>query len=121
MRYSYDIGSVAAGSTSIRRVTTARARRVQSRDMRLVAVGMRRLHLRSPDLVMKTSIVVVALAISAALVSAQPTGRTLVVMLGTGTPNADPERFGPAVAVVVDDASYLVDFGVGVVRRAAAA
>src|SRR4029450_5510793 len=31
------------------------------------------------------------------------------------------ERFGPAVAIVVDDASYLVDFGVGVVRRAAAA
>ena len=47
--------------------------------------------------------------------------RTRVVMLGTGTPNADPDRFGPAVAVVVDDASYLVDFGVGVVRRAAAA
>src|SRR5437867_1003333 len=42
-------------------------------------------------------------------------------MLGTGTPNADPDRFGPAVAVVVDDMSYLVDFGVGVVRRAAAA
>ena len=42
-------------------------------------------------------------------------------MLGTGTPNADPDRFGPAVAVVVDDESYLVDFGVGVVRRAAAA
>ena len=50
---------------------------------------------------------------------AQP--RSRVVMLGTGTPNADPERFGPSVAVVVDDASYLVDFGVGVVRRAAAA
>ena len=42
-------------------------------------------------------------------------------MLGTGTPNADPDRFGPSVAIVVDDASYLVDFGVGVVRRAAAA
>ena len=42
-------------------------------------------------------------------------------MLGTGTPNPDPDRFGPSVAVVVDDASYLVDFGVGVVRRAAAA
>ena len=42
-------------------------------------------------------------------------------MLGTGTPNADPERFGPAVAVVVGETSYLVDFGVGVVRRAAAA
>lgn len=47
--------------------------------------------------------------------------RTRVVMLGTGTPNADPDRFGPALAVIVDDASYLVDFGVGVVRRAAAA
>ena len=47
--------------------------------------------------------------------------RTRVVMLGTGTPNADPERFGPAVAVVVGDTSYLVDFGIGVVRRAAAA
>ena len=46
---------------------------------------------------------------------------TRVVMLGTGTPNADPERFGPAVAVVVDETSYLVDFGVGIVRRAAAA
>ena len=42
-------------------------------------------------------------------------------MLGTGTPNADPERFGPAVAIVVGNASYLVDAGVGVVRRAAAA
>ena len=42
-------------------------------------------------------------------------------MLGTGTPNADPDRYGPSVAVVVDEASYLVDFGVGVVRRAAAA
>ncbi len=47
--------------------------------------------------------------------------RTHVVVLGTGTPNADPDRYGPAVAVVVDDASYLVDAGVGVVRRAAAA
>jgi ribonuclease BN (tRNA processing enzyme) len=53
------------------------------------------------------------------LLHAQP--RTRVVMLGTGTPNADPDRDGPAVAVVVDQTSYLVDFGVGVVRRAAAA
>lgn len=46
---------------------------------------------------------------------------TYVVLLGTGTPNADPERSGPAVAVVVNGASYLVDAGPGVVRRAAAA
>jgi len=47
--------------------------------------------------------------------------RSRVVVLGTGTPNPDPDRFGPSVAIVVDDASYLVDFGTGVVRRAAAA
>lgn len=47
--------------------------------------------------------------------------QTRVVMLGTGTPNADPERSGPAVAVVVNGASYLVDAGPGVVRRAAQA
>ncbi len=42
-------------------------------------------------------------------------------MLGTGTPNADPDRAGPSVAIVVGETSYLVDFGPGVVRRAAAA
>jgi ribonuclease BN (tRNA processing enzyme) len=46
---------------------------------------------------------------------------TQVVVLGTGTPLADPERSGPAVAVVVNGAAYLVDCGPGVVRRAAAA
>ena len=46
---------------------------------------------------------------------------TRVVILGTGTPNADPERSGPAVAVVTGGRAYLVDCGPGVVRRAAAA
>lgn len=46
---------------------------------------------------------------------------TQVVMLGTGTPNADPDRSGPSVAIVVRDRAYLVDCGPGVVRRAAAA
>ena len=43
---------------------------------------------------------------------------TQVVLLGTGTPNPDPQRSGPSVAIVVDDQAYLVDFGPGVVRRA---
>ena len=64
-------------------------------------------------------LIAAAWLMSGTMPHAQP--RTRVVMLGTGTPNADPERDGPAVAVVVDDTSYLVDFGVGVVRRAAAA
>ena len=48
-------------------------------------------------------------------------GQSQIVLLGTGTPNADPERSGPAVAVIVDQTPYLVDIGPGVVRRAAAA
>lgn len=48
-------------------------------------------------------------------------GSPAVVVLGTGTPNADPDRSGPALAVVVGDQSYIVDAGAGVVRRAAAA
>jgi ribonuclease BN (tRNA processing enzyme) len=43
------------------------------------------------------------------------------VLLGTGTPNADPDRSGPAVAIMVHGTPYLVDCGPGVVRRAAAA
>jgi ribonuclease BN (tRNA processing enzyme) len=50
-----------------------------------------------------------------------PKAGALLVVLGTGTPNADPDRSGPALAVVVNDVSYLVDAGPGVVRRAAAA
>jgi ribonuclease BN (tRNA processing enzyme) len=48
-------------------------------------------------------------------------GTARVVMLGTGTPNADPERSGPAVAVIAGNKAFLVDAGPGIVRRAAAA
>jgi ribonuclease Z len=47
--------------------------------------------------------------------------RARVVLLGTGTPIADPDRSGPGLAVVVNGSSYLVDAGPGVVRRASAA
>lgn len=46
---------------------------------------------------------------------------THLVLLGTGTPNPDPDRQGAAVAIVVNGTPYLVDAGVGIVRRAAAA
>ena len=49
------------------------------------------------------------------------TSSTKVVLLGTGTPNADPDRSGPALAIVVNYSSYIVDCGPGVVRRAAGA
>lgn len=44
-----------------------------------------------------------------------------IVLLGTGTPTPDPERSGPATAIVVNGTPYLIDFGPGVVRRIAAA
>ena len=47
--------------------------------------------------------------------------RTKVILLGTGTPNAEPDRSGPSTAVLVDGRSYLVDCGPGVVRSAAKA
>ena len=46
---------------------------------------------------------------------------TKIVLLGTGTPIADPLRSGPSTAIVVNGTPYLIDFGPGVVRRAAAA
>jgi len=63
---------------------------------------------------------VLAGLIVVALQAASP-ARTQVVLLGTGSPPADPLRSGPATAIVVGDASYLVDLGPGIVRRAAAA
>jgi ribonuclease BN (tRNA processing enzyme) len=64
-----------------------------------------------------TSAVAAVLALGALI----PAPRTQVVMLGTGNPPADPDRSGPATAIVVDGTPYLVDFGAGVVRRAKSA
>jgi ribonuclease BN (tRNA processing enzyme) len=54
-------------------------------------------------------------------ISSSPQTDTQVVLLGTGNPPADPDRSGPATAVVVKGTPYLVDFGAGVVRRAKSA
>src|SRR5262252_1496165 len=68
------------------------------------------------------ALLVVALAVSAQQPTSQSsqehTTRTRVVLLGTGTPVPDPDRSGPATAIVVDNNAYLVDFGPGVIRRA---
>jgi ribonuclease BN (tRNA processing enzyme) len=47
-----------------------------------------------------------------------PKPPTKLVMLGTGDPRIDPERSGPAVAVIANGLAYLIDAGPGVVRRA---
>jgi ribonuclease BN (tRNA processing enzyme) len=79
------------------------------------------------NVVLKSWIIVAAgLLILITTLSAQqeqtkPASHTQVVLLGTGTPPADPDRSGPSTAIIVNDTPYLVDFGAGVVRRAKAA
>ena len=41
-----------------------------------------------------------------------------IVLLGTGTPNPDIDRFGPSIVIEVNDSVYVIDFGIGLVRRA---
>ena len=55
------------------------------------------------------------------LAAQQSNKTTQLVLLGTGTPFADPERSGQSLAIVVNNISYIVDCGPGVVRRASAA
>lgn len=45
---------------------------------------------------------------------------TKVILLGTGNPNPDPEHHGCSIAVVVHQTPYIVDFGPGIIRQAAA-
>src|SRR5713101_2980445 len=84
--------------------------------------------MRNRDTLCRTlRVVIVSLAIFATSYAigqqppTRPASRTQIVLLGTGTPGADPDRSGPATAVVVNDTPYLIDFGPGVVRRAKAA
>jgi ribonuclease BN (tRNA processing enzyme) len=43
---------------------------------------------------------------------------TRAILLGTGTPNPEPDHSGPSVAIVSGDRVYIVDAGPGLVRRA---
>lgn len=65
----------------------------------------------------------VAVALWAQPVATSPARapRTQIVLLGTGSPIPDPDRSGPATAIIVDSVAYLFDAGAGVVRSAAAA
>jgi ribonuclease Z len=46
--------------------------------------------------------------------------RTKVILLGTGNPNPDPKHLGCSLIILVDEIPYVVDFGAGLVRQAAA-
>jgi ribonuclease Z len=68
-----------------------------------------------------TSLKLAALLLLCVTSARSQDAKTQLVILGTGTPIINPDRSGPSVAVVVNDSAYLVDFGPGVARRAAAA
>jgi ribonuclease Z len=70
--------------------------------------------------VVALGVMLVVASIGAAEGGHEPSEITRIAFLGTGTPNADPRRSGPSVAIIVNGAPYVVDFGPGVVRRAAA-
>ncbi len=53
------------------------------------------------------------------IISQTLTGQTRLVLLGTGTPNPDPEHSGCSIAVLVNNQAYIVDCGPGLVRQAA--
>jgi ribonuclease BN (tRNA processing enzyme) len=84
---------------------------------------MRRSDTRSvPFAIAMVSLAIVASAVATAQESTKGSrGHSQIVLLGTGTPGADPNRSGPATAIVVNDTAYLIDAGPGIVRRAAAA
>lgn len=58
------------------------------------------------------------ISIATAIHAQQKGSNTQLVLLGTGTPFANPERSGPSLAIVVNDVAYVVDCGPGIVRRA---
>lgn len=64
---------------------------------------------------------VALLALAASRLDAQAPTTTTVITLGTGGPNPDPTRQGPATAVTVGGRLFLFDAGTGVERQLRAA
>jgi ribonuclease BN (tRNA processing enzyme) len=67
---------------------------------------------------MKKYIFITALFIATCGILNAQNSDTKLVLLGTGSPFADPTKSGPSLAIVVNNTSYIVDCGPGVVRRA---
>jgi ribonuclease Z len=75
-----------------------------------------------PYAVIAAGLSIAAITRTGGNVSAQSRdARAQIVLLGTGNPSPSPDNSGPSTAIVVNGEAYLVDFGPGVVRRAAAA
>ena len=72
---------------------------------------------------MKLKFLILSLLISISLAAQRDFSNsdiTKVVLLGTGNPNPSPNQSGCAVMILVRETPYIVDFGPGLVRKAAA-
>src|SRR5437868_5561126 len=65
---------------------------------------------RGPCFLYNVQVLRLAVALLAASLALWPQD-TRVILLGTGTPNPEPDRMGPSVAVVSRDRVYIVDCG----------
>src|SRR6185503_17295748 len=74
-----------------------------------------------PRGVVAALLMLLAVSVTAVQPQTSSAGQTKIVFLGTGSPPPNPDRSGPATAIVVNDTAYLVDLGPGIVRRANAA
>jgi ribonuclease BN (tRNA processing enzyme) len=81
-----------------------------NRFLQAVAIGL-----------MSTAPGVIACSQTCPVSTTSTTATTKIVFLGTGMPDPDPKRQGPAFVVQTGGNTYLFDIGVGVMRQAAAA
>ena len=66
-----------------------------------------------------TLVILLALQPAAAQRDFSDSDITKLVLLGTGNPNPSPDQSGCALALVVHDTPYIIDFGPGLIRRSA--
>ena len=72
---------------------------------------------------MKTKLLILFLVVSISVAAQRDFSDsriTKVVLLGTGNPNPSPFQSGCAIMILVRDTPYIIDFGPGLVRKAAA-
>src|SRR5580765_3795364 len=111
------------GCKEVQSLSLRRCHRCGDHNYPIQEISMR----SDKTLLTAATIIILSLALLPTFATAQQqqvpntTSHTRIVLLGTGNPYADPDRSGPATAIVVNDTPYLVDFGAGVVRRAKAA
>jgi len=76
-----------------------------------------------PDTMLKKALLLFILVYSHCLLWSQRdfsnSETTKIVLLGTGNPNPSPTQSGCSIAIIVGNTPYIIDFGPGLIRKAA--